>query len=120
MQLSRREMILALAAMVCGASTGTRAADVAPHSNPGQDVAGDKLLYIPPRGKLEEKVRVIAIAGRDGPKDVPALAVLSPDHVGLTVQEQPSIFWYLSKPVKSRLVITLIKDGDSDPVLELK
>jgi len=80
----------------------------------------DKLIYIPPRQATGAgNARVIASSGRDGPSDPPSLAVLSPDHVGLTVSEQPSLFFFLSKPATTRLIMTLMKEGDAEPTVEL-
>src|SRR5437867_6045436 len=39
------------------------------------------------------------------------LSVLAPDHTGLTAQEQPVLYWYLSKPITSPMEFTLIGDG---------
>ena len=50
--------------------------------------------------------------------DRPMLAVLAPDHTGLTLREQPDLFWYVSKPVQTRLEITVINDQADQPVLE--
>ncbi len=46
------------------------------------------------------------------------LVVLAPDHTGLTTKEQPTLYWYVSKPVPSKLEVTLINDDDIDPELE--
>jgi len=44
--------------------------------------------------------------------------VLVPDHVGLTVQEQPTLYWYLSKPVRHPLEVTIIEEQAIYPLLE--
>lgn len=65
------------------------------------------------------QVRVNGIAQRDGAhQKLPNLFVLTPDHVGLTVQEQPTIFFYLSDTTDTKLVVTITRDGEADPVLE--
>jgi len=46
------------------------------------------------------------------------LAVLAPDHTGLTTKEQPTLYWYVSKPVPARLEVTVINDAAIDPALE--
>ena len=46
------------------------------------------------------------------------LVVLAPDHTGLTTKEQPTLYWYVSKPVPARLEVTLINDEAIDPALE--
>jgi hypothetical protein len=50
----------------------------------------------------------------------PRIAVLAPDHTGYTTQEQPNLYWYLSKPVATRLEITVINDSSVQPLLEKK
>jgi hypothetical protein len=46
------------------------------------------------------------------------LVVLAPDHTGLTTKEQPTLYWYVSKPVASQLEVTVINDEAVDPALE--
>ena len=48
------------------------------------------------------------------------LDVLAPDDTGLTTQEQPSLFWYQSKPAQARFELTLIEPGTTKPVLQVK
>ena len=48
------------------------------------------------------------------------LSVLAPaDHVGLTVQEQPSLYWYLSAATSCRVEVTLTDEQAIEPMLEL-
>jgi hypothetical protein len=46
------------------------------------------------------------------------LVVLAPDHTGLTTKEQPTLYWYVSKPVPARLEVTVINDEAIEPALE--
>jgi len=48
------------------------------------------------------------------------LDVLAPDDTGLTTQEQPSLFWYQSKPAQARFELTLIEEDKIKPVFEVK
>lgn len=49
------------------------------------------------------------------------LSVLAPaDHVGLTVQEQPSLYWYLSAATNCQVEVTLTDEQTVEPLLELK
>lgn len=48
------------------------------------------------------------------------LTVLAPDHTGLTVQEQPTLFWYQSEPADVPFVLTLLVDKQAKPVLQVK
>lgn len=46
------------------------------------------------------------------------LVVLAPDHTGLTLKEQPTLYWYVSEAVPARLEVTMINDEAIDPALE--
>src|SRR2546427_7829487 len=46
------------------------------------------------------------------------VSVLTPDHVGLTSQAQPSLQWFLAQDVSSPLEITLIEPNRTPPLLE--
>lgn len=46
------------------------------------------------------------------------LFLLAPDHVGLTVQEQPTLYWYLSKLTHYPIEVTIIEDQAIYPILE--
>jgi hypothetical protein len=73
-------------------------------------------VYKPPfRGAPSSRVG----GGSRGISDsLPKIAVLAPDHTGYTTQEQPVLYWYLSKPVAIRLEITISDDKTVQPLLE--
>ena len=48
------------------------------------------------------------------------LDVLSPDDTGLTTQEQPSLFWYQSRPSQAGLELTLLEENKAKPLLHIK
>src|SRR5712672_2681700 len=48
------------------------------------------------------------------------LDVLAPDETGLTTQEQPSLFWYQSKPAEAKFELTLLEENRIKPVLQVK
>ena len=48
------------------------------------------------------------------------LSALAPDHTGLTVQEQPSLYWYLSGLTTDPIEFTLIEDQAITPILETR
>ena len=52
--------------------------------------------------------------------EVVVLDVLTPDTVGLTTQEQPSLFWYQSKPSKAKFELTLLQDKQVKPLVHVK
>jgi hypothetical protein len=74
------------------------------------------LVYKPPRrGAPGGRVG----GGTRGIKDeLITLYVLAPDHVGLTVQTQPTLYWYLSKLTQYPLEVTVIEDQAVYPILE--
>lgn len=48
----------------------------------------------------------------------PEVYVLTPEHAGLTSQNQPVLYWYLSLAVKARYEFVLITETDSEPLVE--
>lgn len=73
--------------------------------------------YVPPiRGAPSRRV---GGSSRGAEQTLPQIAVLAPDHVGLTTAEQPVLYWFISKPTQVRLEITLIDDVAIKPMLEL-
>ena len=48
------------------------------------------------------------------------LDVLAPDETGLTTQEQPSLFWYQSKPAEAKFELTLLEENKLKPMLQVK
>jgi hypothetical protein len=46
------------------------------------------------------------------------LFLLAPDHVGLTGQEQPTLYWYLSKLTRYPIEVTIIEDQAIYPLFE--
>jgi hypothetical protein len=46
------------------------------------------------------------------------LLVLAPDHVGLTIQQQPCLYWFLSAPTELPLEFTLIEAKAVNPLIE--
>lgn len=77
----------------------------------------DKLLYKPPlRG---------APAGRVGggtrgttERESFSLQVLVPDHAGLTVSDQPALYWFISKPTTHSVELTVIERNAVKPLIE--
>lgn len=75
-------------------------------------------VYIPPlRGAPATRV---GGASRGTAEESIILRVLAPDHTGLTIRTQPSLYWYLSKPVTSRLEFTLIDGEAIRPLAEIR
>jgi hypothetical protein len=79
------------------------------------------LVYEKPAG-VTEKTRTPVSATRGMSSKIPetlALGVLCPDHTGLTVQEGPSIFWFMNEPLKNvTYELKITKVGEKEALLE--
>ncbi len=49
-----------------------------------------------------------------------SLDVLAPDEVGITTQEQPSLFWFQSKPATAKFELTLLQDNKAKPIVQVE
>jgi Domain of Unknown Function (DUF928) len=48
------------------------------------------------------------------------LDVLAPDGIGTTTQEQPSLFWFQSKPADAKFELTLLQENKVKPLMQVK
>ena len=48
------------------------------------------------------------------------LDVLAPDEIGVTTQEQPSLFWYQSKPAQAKFELTLLQENKVKPLIQVQ
>ena len=48
------------------------------------------------------------------------LDVLAPDDIGVTTQEQPSLFWFQSKPGDAKFELTLLQENKVKPLVQVK
>lgn len=73
------------------------------------------ISYTPPmRGAPASRVG----GGSRGVGDnLPKLLVLAPDHTGITVSEQPVLYWYVSKPSVAHFEVTVINDQMVEPIV---
>lgn len=58
--------------------------------------------------------------GTRGFGDLPTLSVLAPNHTGLTSQEQPSLYWYVSRLTTVPIELTVTADKAATPLLETR
>jgi hypothetical protein len=73
-------------------------------------------IYIPPKG-TESGGRII-IGTRGG--EAPGMDVwpLCPDHTGLTVHDQPVLFWYAGRSITVPIDVRLVQHGAASPSFE--
>jgi len=77
------------------------------------------LLYHPPRGLGAPSAgRRVGGGTRGTNKSIPILSVLAPDHTGLTVREQPDLYWFASDVVTTPVELTLTLEKGDTPLLE--
>ena len=48
------------------------------------------------------------------------LSVLAPDHTGLTISEQPSLYWFISRGTPSLVEVTVVDPRAAKPLLEVR
>ena len=78
----------------------------------------DPLTYQPLPQEASEGIRLIGSVSRaGGPKEL-VLVVLAPDHAGLTIREQPTLYWYLAQETKYPVEVTLIDAQSPTPLVE--
>lgn len=70
----------------------------------------------PPRGAPSNRVGM----GTRGTHPPPQIWALAPDHTGLTTRDQPSLYWYVSKPVITRIEITAVSNQGVTTILETR
>ena len=77
------------------------------------------LLYRPPRGLGAPSPGRRVGGGTQGQKQsIPILSVLAPGHIGLTVREQPDLYWFASDVVTNPVELTLTLEKGDTPILE--
>lgn len=74
--------------------------------------------FRPPAGNSSASARVTGGSRGVGDHKV-SLDVLTPDGIGLTTQEQPSLFWYQSQPADAKFELTLVQDDEPEPLVEM-
>ena len=72
-------------------------------------------IYRPPLRGAPSR-RVGGATRGSGDTDL-VLNVLAPDQTGLTMQAQPTLYWYASKPTNTLIELTLISDTAETPVM---
>ena len=77
----------------------------------------NKLVYKPPT----EHAPTVRIDG--GARNVdsvrPSLYVLAPQHVGYTIKEKPTLFWYQSQPLNAQFELVVAGEGQTKPILRI-
>jgi hypothetical protein len=75
------------------------------------------VLYKPPGAAGNIPARVSGGARGDTVDTI--LIALVPNHIALTTQAQPSLFWFQSKPAKAKFELTVVEPKKPKPLLSL-
>ena len=99
----RAVLVTAIAAISFGAAAQAQ-------QSPAQPV-----YKLPMRGAPASRIG----GGTRGPAvDSPTVTVFAPDHTGLTVNAQPTLYWYLSKQAPVHIELTLLDEAGVKPLIE--
>lgn len=79
-----------------------------------------QLVYKPPRKGAPAPGSRRGGGSRGMNKSVPVISLLAPDHVGLTLQEQPVLFWFTPTKQSGPVEFTLTVASADTPVVEAK
>lgn len=108
--------LLWLAVMLLSCRPGWEAASAADVSQPSATNAAPRVKFHPPT-TAATAVRVTG--GSRGVGDATmTLDVLAPNEVGVTTFEQPSLFWFQSKPADARFELTLLQENKVKPIVQ--
>jgi hypothetical protein len=77
------------------------------------------LTYIMPKGAVGGVTERQSGGTRGGGTGLPSLVVLAPDHLALTTQAQPALFWFQSQPAKAAFQLTLTEPKKPKPLLSV-
>lgn len=85
-----------------------------------QPVEQKDIVYTPPSpAVLSAPGGRVGGSSRGGELHDVVLFVLAPeDHTGLTTQEQPALYWYVSPATSAPIVFTLVTDQADEPLAE--
>jgi len=118
-RVATASLALALIATVGGALVVAAQPKPAPAPAADAKASADTAVYKPPlRGAPGGRVG----GGTRGTGHEPAfvLSVLAPNHTGLTVSEQPSLFWFISNASSYPVELTFVDPQKTEPLVELK
>lgn len=76
------------------------------------------VIYKPPLRGAPSVNRLVGGGTRGRNSGTPMLAVLAPEHTGLTTVKQPTLYWYISEPSGHPLEFTLVDEKSVKPLLE--
>ena len=76
------------------------------------------LAYLPPTAPVPG-IRVDGVYGGES-TELPNLFVLAPDHIGLTIHEQPTLYWYLTQSTTEPIDVIMTEEETLRVVLDAR
>ena len=73
-----------------------------------------------PGGRVGGGTRGVGGSTRGTERAVFVLSVLAPDHTGLTMSEQPSLYWFISSRAPSPVEVTVVDPRATKPLMEIR
>jgi len=117
MNLRKFHNVLWVAAMLLWVQPGEEAGFAAEAAPAKPASSGSGVKFRPPTSSAPS-VRVTG--GSRGTGDtLVSLDVLAPDDIGLTTREQPSLFWFQSKPANAKFELTLLQENNVKPLVQV-
>ena len=110
------KMILALTVLLLCRQGGELAYGQTAGQKPASSTSS-ALKFRPPTTSAPS-VRVTGGSRGSGEATI-TLDVLAPDDIGTTTQEQPSLFWFQSKPANAKFELTLLQENKIKPVVQV-
>lgn len=77
------------------------------------------LVYDLPNPGAPDTSRLIGAGTRTKGQNVPYLSVLTPKHTGLTLSNQPILYWFTSEPITMPLEFVLVSEQSFTPVIKV-
>ncbi|MEE9426462.1 MAG: DUF928 domain-containing protein [Methylococcales bacterium] len=77
------------------------------------------LVYDLPNPGAPDTSRLIGAGTRTKGQNIPYLSVLTPKHTGLTLSNQPILYWFTSEPITMPLEFVLVSEQSYTPVLKV-
>jgi hypothetical protein len=76
--------------------------------------------FRPPASSARASTNSVRVTGgsRGTGEDAVTLDVLAPDQVGETTQEQPSLFWFQSRPAMAKFELTVLEEKNVKPLVQ--
>ncbi|MEE9344760.1 MAG: DUF928 domain-containing protein [Methylococcales bacterium] len=79
----------------------------------------EPVVYDLPDPGAPETSRLIGAGTRTKGERTPYMSVLTPKHTGLTLEKQPTLYWFTSEPITIPLQFVLISEQSFTPILRV-